>query len=420
MAIASSSSRSFALGASSFSRQQLENEALQVGFTHQTRDLRSLAAMTLASGAFSLTRALGTSLFSSVVQGSALRSTSFFAALLVEVGSFRSLHQAFNPNLSNVNNSPSFSATLTDFLFLKGAGIFCRAQPLFINQSLQASAMVGGEYAGEKLRLRESSHRSLGERYAHAFSTSIAMGVGAHLVFKASGGYLQRLQMDLDSRVSQATLLRSDLNLNTRGLDSMAAEKKPLSLGEEVQLALRENGDTSLAHRVPDDYELDFAHTHLRFATDALARFASPAEIASKLQGVTTIIGNALGEAHLSPEARLACNTMLVKRMDAERANISEAEGRTLQARAGAFEYMANVGQIPARDAARRAIMTEVRNNLGIAQPETSRENEEIEVRVAPQASTTPALPGSSSPLMQRLRGLLAHLKRGPGGNREE
>lgn len=193
-----SSDRNFSSSPPSLSQAQIGIDSLQSGFVNQATNLNFLTAMTAASGAFSLGRVLGASLFSSVLGGVTLRAASWSVGFLGEVAIFRRVNQALNPETESWSDSRSFMATAADFLLLKGAGVLLGGNPYLVRLSGQATAMVAGEYVGEVSGLRESTERNFAERYANALATGVAMEIGGHLIRISTGTRFQMFEESLE------------------------------------------------------------------------------------------------------------------------------------------------------------------------------------------------------------------------------
>lgn len=223
-----------------YSSSQLSLNSTLESFAQQARDGRSLVAMSTGSLAFSLTRSLGLSLCSRIFSSSALiQSSSWGLALLGEVAAFRGVNQALGSGES-WRDAQGFSATLTDFICLKGIGHFLRSTNPLLRHFSQSTGMVAGELATEALHLRESSHENLAERFVHASVTTLAMEAGGHLTHIASGGRLRALESHLARNIPIASR-DEEISPLPHKLPSMSMQ---LRLGHELR--------HELAMKLPD------------------------------------------------------------------------------------------------------------------------------------------------------------------------
>ncbi len=202
-----SSERSFHSYPSLVTSNQIHLDSLQTNFARQASDLSVLTSMGVSSAAFSLGRTLAHSLFTGLLNRSALSATAWSLAFMAEVTAFRATNRAFHPEAAPCFDLQSFSSTAMDFLMIKGAGTLLGNSPFVIRQSVQALAMVGGEYAAEALRLRENSQKHFSARYANALATTIALEAGGHFSRRIFGGCFETFQRNLELR--SETLLAS-------------------------------------------------------------------------------------------------------------------------------------------------------------------------------------------------------------------
>lgn len=230
--------RNLSVTSSSYTSHQLQVTALETSFASQATNGNFLAAMTAASGAFSIGRALGTSLFSNLLGGAGLRSAAWALGFTSEVLTFRGANQILNPGSESWLNASGLASTATDFLFLKGAGVLCGQSAYGVRQFTQATAMVAGEYAGEAAGVRVHSGQALSARFVHALATGVAMDVGGHLTRMGSAGWLDSIQRNLQ----QQTTLREQATLANRANPAfahrMATPSKEVVRGRVLSLEL--------------------------------------------------------------------------------------------------------------------------------------------------------------------------------------
>lgn len=213
-----------------FSTAQLKLDSLQVSASNQASDFSLLTAMAAASATFSLGRVLGTSLFSGMVSGFGLRVSSWTLGFLGEIAAFRGVSQAFHPEAGSCFEARSFASTAADFLMLKGAGALMRSSSFMLRNFVQATAVVGGEYAGEGLGLREKTHKNFSDRYVHALAAGVAMDMAGAITIVMTGGTMKALERNLERNLENGFTMQ-----RPRFRASSAAERMSLFSAERQE-----------------------------------------------------------------------------------------------------------------------------------------------------------------------------------------
>lgn len=211
--------------ASTYSAHQLTVDALSYSFSDQATQLKSLAAMSAASLAFTGVRSLAFSFFSNFSPlRVAAQSLAWSTALFSEVASFRAIHQTLNPSElhGSIFDADIFALQCLDFSLMKGFQHLLKTQNYFLRHGVSASAMMAGASLQHALDLNVAKSQSFGEGFAQALSSSIAMEAGNKLSSLAIGGRAEFLQRRVSERTQQRALSRY-AQISTSRLPQMAS-----------------------------------------------------------------------------------------------------------------------------------------------------------------------------------------------------
>lgn len=221
----------------SMSHGQLTVDALLQGFTRDATHSLNLIAMGAGSLTFSSMRLGLRSILGHAVPGT--RALSWGLALLGEVSVFRAIMRT-----SESENSSEFIQSLTDFACLKLTGALSSHWNYLARHSASALGMMMGSSISQSLHLSPIDHQNFSQKFAQAFSSSLALEAGGILSRLGTGGRILQLERNFEVQRQSASASTPHPN-RTSLLLNFSHEKvtsdfprEILELQEEARLAI--------------------------------------------------------------------------------------------------------------------------------------------------------------------------------------
>lgn len=243
---------------STYSSSQLRMDSLYSSFSEQASDLRSLAAMSVGSLAFSSVRLLGTPLLSTLFRSSSIVGAgTWTTALMGEVAAFRATNQVLSQgHVESWYDYRAFAGTAMDFALLKGFSHFFHSEAFVFRHGVSATAMLSGELLRERLHWSETSNQSLLDRFVHAVVSSVALETASHVGRIVIGGRLESLGRSIEGAIETHEEFESQiLEPQSSALHSMSAGEASISGLDSTQRRERyqsyvENGADLITHQL--------------------------------------------------------------------------------------------------------------------------------------------------------------------------
>lgn len=237
-----------------FSGNQLSLDSLACQFEKQTTDRTNLLAMTAGGFTYRLARVASLSLFSALP--SFLRSplTSLFS-LSAEVAAFRGVNHISHPSVEKYWDFRAFAREMINFGTLKSSHrILASPSPLLAHVS-QNLGMMLGEEAGIRLDLNSEVAGSFAQRFVHASSMNLALGLGTVLSAHFTGHRLNTLERHLEQTAAFFVHRQSQIQNDSRVLQSTSMKSEGSDLHQTL---LGHLGDAAVFRRyIRDNFDAE-------------------------------------------------------------------------------------------------------------------------------------------------------------------
>ncbi len=221
----------------SLSSAQVQIASLEVGFTHEACNLRTLTGMVVGSLAFKASRLALTESFSALgwmgnsITATSLRGLAWTSATAIEVSAFRGTGQLLSdsPSTESIFNPQSFMSSYIDFITLKTGALF-HTQSLGLRRFIQDSAVVAGHQIGHAFGYTTQPSGSLSEQFLHAEAMNTSLGIGTGLAGALTGHRIHRFERNLEARLERSTLSNSRQELRTAFNPEMNSQRERLPI----------------------------------------------------------------------------------------------------------------------------------------------------------------------------------------------
>lgn len=210
----------FASQSSAASNAQLTIDAGLHSFSREASNPVNLIPMASASFAYQFGRSALTAM-------GAGRILSNVLAFGMEVSALRGTSCLLSPSGESFLNRESFLRSALDLSVFKLSGHFLRSGNFFGRHGIQAFAMMGAEDLGSLAGMVDHSTATSAERFAHAFTTSIQLEVGAFLTGVATGHALKTVERSLESS-------RNLRDVSQQSVQGINAQARTLSMSNET------------------------------------------------------------------------------------------------------------------------------------------------------------------------------------------